>query len=542
MKKVKVLSPDECIKKFTNWFKEEKKIAFITAFITGLIVHFQLYSQELTNTDGLWNSIYYISGTWEMSLGRWGIVAFDTIRKGLVSPIISTTISIFFMSIVSVILVRLFDIKGKVTTILIAVATVAMPTLAATLPYFYCSDSYTFAILLAVLSVYFVYKMHNKVKGTILGVIVLALSMSLYQCSIGIATTLCLLTIIREILKNDKEQKEILKQIGLDAIMIVVAGILYFALTKIILKKYGITLADYGGASSVGIMSIFTNLFTSIKNTYTRFIQYYFSDSIIYNWYWNRQKFNFSLIVISIVIIVFLVIKEKIYKKKINLAILLLSICVLPIFLGVIEILTPERTINLLMATPYFLLVIFGIYLLEFLNVKENNYFKNTLSQIFKWATCIVTVCIIVTWIFSNNASYMAMKLTNNRAYSYAIRAIDRIETNEEYVKDMPVMFAGAINREEHPRSSAIYIMGDGFISNMDAFWTTYDGANATWTKFLNNNLGLDINWCSDKQYMEILETEEFKDMGVFPNNNSVKVINGIMVVKFTNNPAKVEI
>ena len=47
----------------------------------------------------------------------------------------------------------------------------------------------------------------------------------------------------------------------------------------------------------------------------------------------------------------------------------------------------------------------------------------------------------------------------------------------------------------------------------------------------------MSINLCTSDEYKKIILTQEFKDMKTFPDRNSVKVINGVMVVKFSNNP-----
>ena len=164
VKDLRIISPDKIFKKVKKWFQGERKLAFLVTFISGIIIHFQLYSQEITNPDGLWNIIYKISGTWEVSLGRWGIAIFDTLRGGLVSPIISSFISIFIMALISISIVELFSIKNKIAIVIASIALASMPTFSTILTYWYCSDSYTFSILSSILAVYFVYRSSIKKK------------------------------------------------------------------------------------------------------------------------------------------------------------------------------------------------------------------------------------------------------------------------------------------------------------------------------------------------------------------------------------------
>ena len=535
MRKIEVKSPEMYFKKLKNWIsKPENKIPIFTTIIVGIIVHFQLYSQEITNPDGLWNSVYHISGTWEVSLGRWGIVFFDYIRGGLVSPIISTFISIIIMASVSLVIVKIFEMKNKLVIFLTSVIIISMPTISEILTYWYCSDSYTFSILMSVLSVYFLYcrPYEKRFKNIFLSSICLAISMSLYQSQLGTTVGLIAIMIIRDILKNKKQANQILNEILNSLIMGILGAIIYYVVTQIALKIYGIALSEYSGASSVGLKSL-KSLKISISNTYINFIQYYLKNDILYNEYWGREKLNIILIIVTIISSLFFIIRNKIYRDKVKSVILIIFVLILPICLAAIEIVAPERTITLLMAFSYVIPIIFCISIIEILPIKEH---KNILN-LTKYVIYIIVFIIIRTYILSDNANYMAIKNSNLQTYSYAIRVMDRIETNEEYRKNMPVMFAGVINKEGYPRSSKIYEMANGFTSKFDVLWNSYSGSKGTWGKFLNRYLGTTVKWCTREEYTIIAMSEEFKNMKVFPDKDSIKVINGVMVVKFTNDP-----
>lgn len=432
-------------------------------------------------------------------------------------------------------LIKLFKIKNKITIFLTSVALIAMPAMSEILTYWYCSDSYCMSILLSILAVYILYNYKNKWGKLILASSCLTFSMALYQTSIGITVTLCIMLPIFEILKGEKNTKEILKEIGNSLIMGMVAGIIYFGLTHIILKLYNISLSSYGGANKIGISNL-TNIFTYIKTTYITFYNYYFKNNIVQNYYWRRQYINVLFIILIGISFILLIVKNKSYKKKWNMILLVVFMLILPICLGIIEVIAPERGIALLMSSPYIFPVIMLILLIEVMTKKEQ--YSSTIN-IFEFGSIFITICILWTYILSNNATYMAIKMTKNQLYSYSVRILDRIETNEEYIKDMPIMFAGDINKEQYPRDSIIYSMANGGTAKIDALWHDYNGSKQTWSKFFISNLGTNVKWCTNEQYKAIIQTDEFKKMGLYPATNSVKVINNIMVVKFTNNPPK---
>ena len=44
--------------------------------------------------------------------------------------------------------------------------------------------------------------------------------------------------------------------------------------------------------------------------------------------------------------------------------------------------------------------------------------------------------------------------------------------------------------------------------------------------------MGINISICSTDEYDQIVNTEEFKEMQSYPNDNSIRIINNCVVVK----------
>lgn len=142
------------------------------------------------------------------------------------------------------------------------------------------------------------------------------------------------------------------------------------------------------------------------------------------------------------------------------------------------------------------------------------------------------------TYYIADNTSYAALKLTYNQAYSSTMRVMDRIETTQGYIKNMPILFGGIIGNNNYPRTSSLYGFTIGSIVNNTAFHGPYGGAMGTWSKFLKVFYGLDVNLCTAEEYYKIVTSEEYKEnMECFPAESSVKIINGIVVVKLDEEP-----
>ena len=52
----------------------------------------------------------------------------------------------------------------------------------------------------------------------------------------------------------------------------------------------------------------------------------------------------------------------------------------------------------------------------------------------------------------------------------------------------------------------------------------------------MRNLLGIELKTASKEEIEEIMKTDEYKSMGVYPAHTSVKMINGVAVVNFIEN------
>lgn len=198
--------------------------------------------------------------------------------------------------------------------------------------------------------------------------------------------------------------------------------------------------------------------------------------------------------------------------------------------LDIIEVVVTSTKIYILEAYQFSLIIPFIISLMEMLDINKNH--------ILKWGMLISTTLILFTYYLQTNASYTAIKLMHNQTYSVALRIVDRIETTENYSSKNKVCFAGTINFGIYPVSEEIFEKTYVKLINLPVLQTGYTGSTSNWDRFLNIYLGVDYKFCSREEYSEIINSQEFKDMPIFPSHGSVKEINNITVVKLESNPS----
>lgn len=526
VKNFKIKSPEEAFKNFGEWFDTNKRITIIVALIVGLITHIVLLSVMIVSPDGLWNYITYSAGQVETESGRWMINVIDTLRKNLAIPTITTIISIIVTAVTSVFIVDLLDLKSKISNVVTAVFMEVSPCLTMTLLYAYTADAYCYAFLFATLAVWCIYREKHRIVGGIVGAIFTMCTLALYQSYIGAIIGLCMLKPISEILKN-KDYKKIFINIGISMLVVLVGLGLYWCSEQVALKIYGTQLSSYGGASDIGIANTIKNLPTSLVKIYQYFISFFIGGDIVNNPCMSRDIFYKLLFAVEAIAMILVLIfrKSDTKKKKIIDAILIcvLSI-ILPIGLNFIILIAPETTCYPLNTAQIILMIPFMMLILENLEINK--------GAILKWISLALCLIISVTYFLAANATYTGVRMKYNQAYSIAVRMVNRIETCENYSTDKQWLIAGIVDDSNTQQVSDLYFLTLGGFANGPIFHGNYWGMTETWRKFFQVYLGIQPNFCSVEDYFRICGTEEFQNMPVFPEEGSVKEIDGIMVVR----------
>lgn len=515
---------------FFNWFNTQKKLAFFTTLVIGILTHIIAISNTLLTCDGLWNSIYYKSGNWELSLGRWGILLAERLRTFIAIPQVTIIIGILIISISSMFLIDLFNIKKKLNIFLVSIALAVFPTLMNIFLFPYAADTYCWGVLFSILAIYMLYNCKNIFFKTFISAIFTSMAIGIYQSYLGFILGIAILIPILNLLQG-KSIKNIIYEILNSIIAIFIGLIIYWIILQVLLHIQGISLASYKGAEQVSISNILTNLYMTIMKPYKTFLNFISQEEIIANSNYYRGILYFILITFVFIKLISTLLIHNYENKIARWILIIIGITILPIALDIIEIIVPNVNIYILNCYQYVLILIFAISVCEIPRIKGSKIFECTILF------CVSLIC--YTYYLADNSSYMTVMLSENQAYSTAIRIVDRIEQNPAYTSDIKICLIGHIDNTEYSKTQKIYEKSYKHLANNSIFHSTYNGEKATWRKFLQNYLGFTYNECSKTEYEKIIQSEEFKNMPLWPNNDSIKIIDGIMIVKLTNSPAK---
>ena len=361
--------------------------------------------------------------------------------------------------------------------------------------------------------------------------LLIAFSMSMYQTYLSVTMVLALATLIIDVLEN-KDKKEICKNILKFIITGVLGLILYYGMSHIILLIKQLNASSYSGGNNVGINTIL-NIPNLIPEAYQSFINYFFNDEMIPNTIWGTNIFYIIIFAMIFVATIYIVIKNKVYKNKLNTLLLILFIAIAPMFFGIIEIVLPDVDIHILMACS--MIFVFPIFfkILEILP-------EDKMSKLIKYVTVFCSLAICWIYIWQDNASYNAMKMMQNQAEATVNRIVTQIESLDDYEPDMPVLFLGGLegnkylNRQNTSfEAKKVFDKSWGFISGKPTiWWGNLDSWNKLLYEYLGVNLKLVPEWEDNSK--KIFETQDYKNMNFYPEKDSIKIINNTVVVKLS--------
>ena len=420
-----------------------------------------------------------------------------------------------------VILIRIFQIKNKIIIFLISTIIVVAPQFTETYFFIYCADAYCFAFLMATLAVYFLKKTDTKNIYYIATIISTIVVCSMYQAYLGVEIGIAIILLIQNLIKN-KDVKSIFIKTFKYFTTIFVGVLLYFIILKIILYVLGLSLASYKGANKLGIDTI-RALPKTILQTYKDFYNFFFTNKIINNSYYKRTVIYTILYFTTFLGFINIIIKSKYNQKILRFILMLILILVFPVGISIMNLIAPGTTINLVTGPGIIIVILF-------IAIIYNELSDTSVENTYKYIYIITLVICSFTFILENTFTYMCRHETYRNYYTVANDIYSKVTELDEYSKDKKWLFSDVIRFKARDTNRS-----NGFISNDNETWNNYNGITQNYN-FFDKYWGIKIKMCSTEEYKNLTKTEEFKNMPIYPNNGSIKIINNIIVIKISEN------
>lgn len=511
--------------------EEKREWVFAISFAMAFVTHCSLFfgGAMSVNED---NFTVYKEGVANATLGRW---VCDVLYKiGIPGAYRAQSWIGFFvlpaLAAVCVIVLRLIKIENKISMLLTIAVLVSFPTLAYSYGYLYDSVMYTFSLLFAALAVYVT---NRRKYGWILGAVCLMLSLGLYQAWISFAVTFTIVYIIIEIKNNNLENRQLTRLILQNLGMGIGGLICYLASVKIYNMLYHIELASYKGLNSMGSISL-SGLPVLVLNCYKAFARflkggfYYMPNGI------KVLNGILTLLMFFTCLYVFVrKIKAKRYLEAVILGVLTLA---LPIGMCLMDLVSGSSD-NLSVYGVCLVYVLIIKYTDDWIKSKESLPVKG--GGFFIKVIHFMTICVIFCFLFITQIYYYKLHVFYQRTFALANRVAMRIEEMEEYPEIRKVVIGGTPKlRQDYGASE---VMFDDVILNDRGLWGQFVGLSAPvssdyslskFIRFMNGFLGTNYESAGLDEAKEIMQTNQYSDMPLWPDKQSIQVINDTLTIK----------
>lgn len=517
----------------------QQKISFITAFVTMLLTHLYMFTNEIVNHDDVNRLLIGDTDEAKIQHGRWAAVIFDRISGSTVGiPYIIGLISTIAVAGACVVLVTILQLEKKISVMATCLLICTFPVASNIFLYTYIADVYFISMFLAIWGAWLVLESDWRKNGV--GVFALTLACGCYQAFWCMGIALLFLALWKEFLKGELEWRKLIKK----AIKIIALSglslIAYLLINRVVQSVTGFGATDYKGLSSMGAFHGVLGLAKTIVVTYYEFIQFFYVKG-----FFIASK---SMIIINVLLTVFvLVLLIRIGKQKKRATsywiIMLLFVCCIPMASNLISVASQNAT-HILMQYGFVVPYLLCIMLMEYPCFSSDERQRSRLTSSIVAFAYLLLVAVAYKGYITDNEVYFRQQLNYEATYSYTLRLLYRIEAFEGYTPDMQVAF---IN-EEPQINDHVTIMMENYPEEMNYFSflnemvgteprTFVKRANdiADFCKYFH---GYDLQLVDLAELPELAQTDEFRQMETYPKAGGMRIIDDVLVIKL---PDKIE-
>ena len=508
------MNPEQTFKWIKEHIKQEWKLAFLSAFILGLLIHMPVMLSDIPNHDGL-DSMYFDQNM--ITSGRWFLTVACGISSYYTLPWLIGLLSVFYLGLTSVVLTEFLQVKSKACIVLISGLLVSFPATASTFAYVFTMDGYMLALFLAVLSVLLTQRFR---LGFLAGAVCLACSMGTYQAYLPFAVLLCIYGILMLAMEEGRLAEKLQK--GLKYLYMGILGVgLYYVLLQILLKLQHKELASYQGINGMTSLEG-AGLLQTVKQIYSDFISFTLKGNVLWNNVYSGAAIA-VLVLLTAVTLFSLIIRRKWWKNLWFYLIMVLLVVGLPIATNLILIISPEVTYHLLMRYQW---VLYLICMLAFVEKYGSRKAVNS------WGLLLSAGVLVFNFTVTDQIGYSNLQKRYEKTYAYCVRLLDRIEQTEGYYQGIPIAMIGVVGDEEYPRTDITQTVTGGMIG-LSGDSLVYTGKN--YQAFIKHYLGATLNILPAEAMEEAYYQEFYQDMPGFPAAGSIQIVDGIMYIKTEN-------
>ncbi|MBR1848595.1 MAG: glucosyltransferase domain-containing protein [Lachnospiraceae bacterium] len=513
----------------------EEIIAFFALELGAICLFFQTIIKGFYCGDGnLCGIIYrpYSDYVVEDIAGRFLVKYNAHVRSLFILGPLCVIMGITFVILGALVLCRILGIKSVLGKVISGLTIILNPFFPDTLTYRFTADSYLLAFLIAVLVAYLFWSKQNWKTG-IISVLLLIMTLCLYQAYYFITVSVFVVLFMRDLLKENANEKEstviktAIKKLVMAAGICLIALVCYFILVKFLSPSESRLV---GGEAELSITGILSGLFKANPGFWNTFI----GDAVVNNAWRKRGLINLVLIILTL--IQCCITMRKRGKGLFTwLLVTATSLLVLPCALNGIGILNYGYVNPMMlptMALPYtFMIALWENGFASSESDKKDFFIRKVLEGCFSILLAYTTIVMIVyIGIYQLVQNYYSTKTENlgNRIETALEMKYPEVNSN------CYLYIYGGVDSDSQPQPYIISMAG--FIlrgTNASQVFNENPHGYLAWNKIFEERLGISYRMYSIDDIEEYLQTAEFQELPVYPASDSIhKLRDGCYFVK----------
>ena len=500
--------------------------ALAVTFFWGLLAHAYGFLQDSFSHDAL-NALFAdgVEVYWKLQLGRFGTVIYRRlIRPPLALPWLLGMLSLFWTGLAVFLTAKLFELRSRLAVFLVAgVYTVNLTVIAMTATYLYEMDMNLFALLLAAAAVFLWAR--GGWLGALLGALLTAGVLSLYQSYVSVVLALLMLCCIQRLAKGERFAAVLFP--GLRSLLMVGAGGgLYYALLQLLARWKDIPI-DTGSYNSVYAVlepgQEAPGLFESLRAVYRDFSGSFLDPSASHLSAGTLRLHVLLLVLTAALLLWFLLRAKTNWAGKL---LLLALVALLPLGLNTARLFS-GRDVHDLMKYAFWLVYLLPLLLAEALPGAKAGRFTRAAAA---------ALMLLLLWggVQTANAVYVKKDLEQDATLSLMTRVLGRLEASEDYVPgETELVFVGAdgaLNPSVYGFEPYSDITGAEFanaipFSDVSYYYNAYDA-------YFKYVLNTPAKMAAPEKWTKLQGDGRVEAMPVYPAQDSIRELDGVWVVK----------
>lgn len=516
----------EKAKTFIMKISPVQKATFWSTVIWGIITHLAVFSAGLMYHDGL----YYSGLGSTYTSGRWLLGVINDVGSNCLGiyqlPYLNGFITIFFLALSAMLITSVLKVRTKFSGVLIGAILVSFPSVASLFSYMFTAPVYSLSLLTSIIAVYLVNDKQTLVRIAV-GACFMCMSLGIYQAYLAFAAPLALIVVICDGLREQDADVKALFKKGIIFIITLLFGlILYLLINNAFVTIKDISLTSYQGINKMGQAS-FEEIITAVRFSYSQCFSCKWLGIISSVF---MQRLSQIVEILAVLLFVYALFRSKSTLKKC----IFLSVLFLLVPLAINSIyLTQAHSIVKVHSLMRYALVFTYIFPVILIDIVPWDVNIRKVENAFCTASLAIIVLVPLCYTYRDNTAYLSASTTQQQTVLYLNSLVTRIRCTDGYSDELPVAYIGkSINDDTIDR-----------LPSYDRIYTfnLYQSVTEILIPAMKQDrlkTYLSLHLAFSPQVIsgtgEIEETDEFKTMPCYPDSGSIKIIDGVIVVKFS--------